>query len=52
VVVDCVSCIKSMHIGGEKPHYIVDLLFGENAGIGTFEPEAWRSEIQKIIDTH
>ena len=52
VVVYCVSCIKSMHIGGKKPHYIVDLLFGEETGIGTFETEAWHGEIQKFIDVH
>ena len=52
VVVYCVSCIKSMHIGGKKPHYIVDLLFGEETGIGTLEPEAWHGEIQRFIDAH
>ena len=52
VVVYCVSCIKAMHIGGKKPRYIVDLLFGESTGIGTFEPEAWHDELQKFIDEH
>ena len=27
VVVYCVSCCKSMHIGGKKPRYMIDLLF-------------------------
>lgn len=52
VVVYCVSCIKAMHIGGKKPRYIVDLLFEENTEIGTFEPDAWHSELQKFIDEH
>ncbi|AKN32625.1 hypothetical protein Ccar_17935 [Clostridium carboxidivorans P7] len=52
VVVYCVSCIKAMHIGGKKPHYIIDLLFGEETGIGTFEPDAWHNELQKFIDEH
>lgn len=52
VVVYCVSCIKAMYIGGKKPRYLVDLLFGETTGIGTFEPEAWHKELQKFIDTH
>ncbi|PAB58356.1 (Fe-S)-binding protein [Anaeromicrobium sediminis] len=52
VVVYCVSCIKSMHIGGKKPRYIVDLLFGENTDIGTFEPDEWHDEIQRFIDAH
>lgn len=50
VVVYCVSCIKAMHIGGKNPRYIVDLLFGEETGIGTFEPEAWHDELQKFIE--
>jgi Fe-S oxidoreductase len=29
VCVYCVSCIKSMHIGGKQPRYILDLLFQE-----------------------
>lgn len=52
VVVYCISCIKSMHIGGKNPRYIIDLLFGEETEIGTFEPEAWHNELQNFIDEH
>lgn len=52
VVVYCVSCIKAMYIGGKKPRYIMDLLFGEETGIGTFEPDEWHVELQKFIDEH
>lgn len=52
VVVYCISCIKSIHIGGKKPRYIVDLLFGEQTEIGIFEPDAWHYELQKFIDEH
>lgn len=52
VVVYCVSCVKAMHIGGKKPRYVMDLLFGEATGIGTFEPDEWHDELQKFIDTH
>lgn len=52
VAVYCVSCIKSMHIGGKKPHYIVDLLFGEQTEPGVFEPDSWHTELQKFIDGH
>jgi len=52
VVVYCISCIKSMHIGGKKPRYIMDLLFGEETEIGTFEPDEWHDELQKFIDKH
>ncbi len=52
VVVYCVSCIKSLHIGGKQPRYLVDLLFGEKTGIGTWEPDAWHIEVQQFIDAH
>lgn len=52
VVVYCISCIKSMHIGGKKPRYIIDLLFGEETEIGTYETDAWHEELQKFIDEH
>ncbi|SMC32561.1 heterodisulfide reductase-related iron-sulfur binding cluster [Sporomusa malonica] len=52
VVVYCVSCIKAMHIGGKKPHYIVDLLWGEDTTSGTYEPDAWHQELQRFIDVH
>lgn len=52
VVVYCASCIKAMHIGGRKPRYMIDLLFGEETGIGTFEPDEWHNELQKFVDEH
>lgn len=52
VAVYCVSCIKAMHLGGKKPRYIVDLLFGEETSFGTFEPDEWHGELQKFIDEH
>ena len=52
VVVYCVSCIKAMHIGGKKPRYIIDLLYGESTIIGEFEPDKWHEELQAFIDAH
>ncbi|HVJ47664.1 (Fe-S)-binding protein [Desulfitobacterium sp.] len=52
VVVYCVSCIKAMYIGGKKPRYMIDLLFGEETEIGTFEPDEWHNQLQKFIDKH
>jgi len=52
VVVYCVSCCKSMHIGGKKPRYLVDLLFGEPTLPGTFEPEEWHRELDVFIAAH
>ena len=52
VVVYCVSCSKSMYIGGKKPRYLVDLLFGEDTIVGTFEPDQWHEQINNFIEEH
>ena len=52
VVVYCVSCSKSMYIGGKKPRYLVDLLFGEDTGQGTFEPDDWHKQLNNFINEH
>jgi Fe-S oxidoreductase len=52
VVVYCVSCVKSMHIGGKRPRYLVDLLFGETTEAGIYEPDAWHAQIQAFVDAH
>lgn len=52
VTVYCVSCIKSMHIGGKKPRHIIDLLFNKDTSIGAFEPDEWHNQLQVFIDAH
>jgi Fe-S oxidoreductase len=52
VVVYCISCIKALHIGGRRPRYLVDLLFGQTTGIGAFEPDEWHGMLQAYIDAH
>lgn len=52
VAVYCVSCVKAMHIGGKRPRYLVDLLFGEPTGAGTWEPDDWHRQLQEYIDSH
>jgi len=52
VVVYCVSCCKAMHIGGKRPRYLLDLLFGEPTLPGTFEPEEWHLELDEFIAAH
>ena len=52
VVVYCVSCLKSIFIGGKKSRYLVDLLFGEETLPGTLEPDAWHAELKAFQDTH
>lgn len=51
-VVYCVSCCKSMYIGGKKPRYLVDLLFEEDTIIGTFEPDEWHGQVNDFINEH
>jgi len=31
---------------------MIDLLFGEETIIGTFQPDEWHNELQKFIDEH
>lgn len=45
VVVYCVSCVKSMHIGGKTPRYLADLLFGERTVPGTCATDEWHKEL-------
>jgi Fe-S oxidoreductase len=52
VVVYCVSCIKSMHLGGRRPRYLVDLLFNEPTIPGTAEPDEWHAELDDYIGRH
>ena len=52
VVVYCVSCSKSVYIGGKKPHYMIDLLFNEETIPKTYEPDEWHKELNDFIATH
>ncbi|HTY61140.1 MAG TPA: (Fe-S)-binding protein [Acidobacteriota bacterium] len=52
VVVYCVSCIKSMHIGGRKPRYLIDLLFGEDTEPQIYEPRLWHKQLEDYIEQH
>jgi Fe-S oxidoreductase len=52
VVVYCVSCSKSVFIGGKRPHYMVDLLFNEETIPKTYEPDEWHRELDEYINIH
>lgn len=52
VLVYCVSCVKSMHIGGKTPRYLVDLLFGEATVPGVAEPDKWHGMLDEFIEEH
>ncbi len=49
VVVYCVSCIKSVYIGGKRPQYLPDLLFSEETFPQTYDPDKWYAELDKYI---
>jgi Fe-S oxidoreductase len=52
VVVYCVSCSKSVFIGGKKPRYLIDLLFEEDTIPKTLEPDLWHEELDEYIANH
>jgi Fe-S oxidoreductase len=52
VVVYCVSCVQSMAIGGKRPRYLVDLLFGESTVPGSGDPDAWHLDVDRFIGAH
>ena len=52
VVVYCVSCSKSVFLGGKTPRYLLDLLFNEETLPKTLEPDLWHGELDAYISEH
>lgn len=52
VLVYCVSCTKSMFIGGKRPRYLIDLLFDEETIPKTLDPDLWHHELDVFIESH
>lgn len=52
VCVYCVSCIKSMHIGGKTPRYILDLLFKQPTTAGIYDTVEWHKQLDDFIEEH
>ena len=52
VAVYCVSCIKSMAIGGKTPLYLIDLLFDEQTEAGDTDLDRWHAEIDAFMEKH
>lgn len=52
VCVYCVSCIKSMHIGGKQARHLVDLLLGETTEAQEYDTVKWHAQLQEYIDRH
>lgn len=48
VVVYCASCIMSMTVGGKKPRYILDLLFGEPTDMTGTGVESWNGRLRNF----
>ena len=46
VCVYCVSCVKSLHIGGKTPRYLVDLLFNEPTRPGLCQTDDWHKALE------
>jgi Fe-S oxidoreductase len=52
VCVYCVSCIKSMYIGGRTPRHLLDLLMGESTDPQIYDTVEWHAQLQEYIDRH
>ncbi|HBE79816.1 MAG TPA: hypothetical protein DDW65_18855 [Firmicutes bacterium] len=52
VCVYCVSCIKSMVIGGKTPRHLIDLLMGETTEPQVYDTVEWHGQLQDYIDRH
>ena len=52
VCVYCVTCIKSMHIGGKKPRHLIDLLMGEATEPQMYDTVQWHAQLRDYIDKH
>jgi len=52
VCVYCVSCVKSMHIGGKKPRYLIDLLMGETTDPQIYDTVKWHQQLEEYIAVH
>ncbi len=51
VLVYCVSCAKSMLIGGKRPRYLIDLLFNEETIPQTIDLDKWHQELDAFIQS-
>jgi len=52
VVVYCVSCIKSMAIGGKVPHHMADLVLSEETEPQETRIDVYHDTLNKYIDEH
>lgn len=52
VVVYCSSCIMSMTVGGRRPRFILDLLFGEQTDMSGITAVRWNNTLAEFRGRH
>jgi Fe-S oxidoreductase len=52
VCVYCVSCVKSMYIGGKTPRHLIDLLIGETTEPQIYDTVQWHKQLEDYINEH
>lgn len=52
VAVYCVSCIKSMAIGGKTPHHMTDLVLGEETELQEMRIDVYHGTLEEYIACH
>lgn len=52
VCVYCVSCIKSLYLGGKKPRHLLDLLMGEITEPKVYDTVLWHEQLEEYIELH
>lgn len=52
VAVYCVSCAKSMAVGGKTPHHMMDLVLGEPTDPGDTRLDVYHEELDRYIEEH
>lgn len=52
VVVYCVSCIKSMTVGGKTPHHMLDLILQEETDPQEIRIDVYHKELNCYIENH
>ena len=48
----CVSCIKSLAVGGKTPRHLADLVLGQPTDVGETNPDAWHAALDRWIEAH
>lgn len=52
VCVYCVSCVKSMAVGGRSPRHLLDLFYGEATDPGDPDTARWHEALETYISAH